>query len=355
MSLRSFCFLAAIALPFAAQAATVAEIATYKGADRQAMLEEGAKKEGLVQIYTTGTQTQSLFEALGKKYPYIKIELFRAPTIDTTRRALEEQKAGKNVADVFDNSTGGLRPLLDAGLLQSYSTPDLVNYRKEAIEAGGNWVLDFESYMNLGYNTKIIPEAQAPKTYEDLLDPKWKGKMAFSARGSTIPHWTGVVIMNKGEDLVRKIAEQQQVRVFQVSARGLANLIVSGEVPMSLATYSSHIYNSQQKGASVAWRALGPTYAITGATGISSAAPHPHAAMLTIDFLLSKEGQSMRQGLGYSTARLDMQNGAKPDKIEYLTDRPNYLAEYEKWAAFARPLFAKNANPPDGFVDSGED
>jgi iron(III) transport system substrate-binding protein len=352
---------AALALAAATTAAdaaapgTVSEIANYQGADRQTVLEEGAKKEGRVMIYTTGTQTQPLFEALGKKYPFVRVELYRAPTVDTTRRALEESKAGRPVADVFGLSTGGLHALLDSMLLQPYWTPEMQIYREETVQPNKHWVLDYESYLNLGYNTKALAEKDLPVTYDDLLDPKWKGKMATSVRGQTLPNWLGVAMLEKGEDYVKKLA-QQDIRVFKISGRGLSNLIVSGEVPLSPMIYSSHMANSKEKGASVDWRALGPVYATIGAAAINRQAPHPHAAMLAIDFLLSREGQEMRKGLGYFSGRKDMESKQKPSKIHYLTERPDFLREFEKWANMSRQLFGGRESPlPEGFVDSGED
>ena len=339
----------------AAAPGTISEVANYQGADRQAVLEEGAKKEGRVMIYTTGTQTQPLFEALGKKYPFVRVELYRAPTVDTTRRALEESKAGRPIADVFGLSTGGLHALLDSTLLQSYWSTEMQIYRDETIEPKKHWVLDYESYVNLGFNTKVISEQDAPKTYEDLLDPKWKGKMGASTRGQTIPNWLGVVLEEKGEDYLKKLG-QQDIRTYKVSARGLANLVVSGEVALSPTIYSSHMANSKDKGASVEWRAIGPVNATIGAVALNRQAPHPHAAMLAIDFLLSREGQEMRKGLGYFSGRKDMETKQKPPKIHYLTERPDFLRGFEKWSSMARQVFGTKENPlPAGFVDSAEE
>jgi hypothetical protein len=101
---------------------------------------------------------------------------------------------------------------------------------------------------------------------------------------------------------------------------------------------------------------LGPVYATIGAAGINREAPHPHAAMLTIDFLIDKPGQIMRQGLGYFSGRKDLESAEKPSKVLYLTERPTYLTEIEKWSALSRQMFGGKESPlPEGFVDSGED
>ena len=333
---------AMLPVPIQAAPQTVAEIATYTGADRQAVLEAGARKEGSILVYTTGTQTQPIMDAFHAKYPYVRVEVFRADTSDLARRMLEEYRAGRYVVDCPDLSIEGMHYLRDAGHLQPYGSPELAAIRPEAIEKNRRWANDYESYIGLGFNTKIVPEAEAPQTYDDLLDARWKGKMAVGANASSFGNWVGVMLLQKGEDYVRKLG-QQQIRVFEMTGRAVANLVVSGEAPLSPSIYNSHMANSQDQGASVSWRDLGGVFAQVGAISIATRAPHPHATMLFIDFNLSKEGQAMRQKLGYATARTDLPNRAKPNTVLYTMERPDYDAEMEKWLAFGRQVFGKGA------------
>ena len=97
------------------------------------------------------------------------------------------------------------------------------------------------------------------------------------------------------------------------------------------------------EGASVAWRALGGVYSITDGVALALEAPHPNAAMLYIDFVLSREGQALYQKLGYASARKDIDNPDKPAKIYYLGDEPDYLQNYEKWTALAHEIFGHEA------------
>ena len=337
-------------LPSAALAAapqTVAEVAVYKAADRQAVLEAGAKKEGQILVYTTGTQTQTIMDAFAKKYPFVRLEIYRAGVTDATRRMLEENKAGRNIADVLDLTTGGLRLMRDADALQPYYSPEMEMTRPEAMEPNKHWVFDYESYLSLGYNTKAISDKDAPQTMDDLLDPKWKGKMAVSGRSTTFASWVAVAMLEKGEEYVKKFA-QQNVTVYAASGRGVANLVVSGEIALSPAIYSSHMANSKAKGANVGWRAIGPVQANIGAAALAKKAPHPHAAMLFIDFNLSKEGQILRQELGYASARTDLPSADKPSKIHYLTERPDYANEIEAWQSVVRKYFARPTTAPAG-------
>lgn len=322
---------------------TVSEIANYAGADRQAVLEAGAKKEGVVQVYSTQVQNQPILKAFASKYPNIKVDFFRDDGSSVARRWLEEYKAGRYLADVFDGGSTALPTLRDAGHLQAFTSPQFKSMRPEAIQkdaqGGSIWANDYESYLSLGFNTKVIPEAEAPRTYDDLLNPKWQGKMAIPG-SNTLGNWVGGAVLDKGEDYVRKLGVQK-VKIFNVSGRAVANLVVSGEVPMSPASFDSHIANSKDQGASVAWRALGGVYATTGAVALAQKAPHPHAAMLYIDLMLSKEIQEMFMKIGYASGRTDLESREKPSKIYYVAQRPNYAQEYEKWQALGREVFGR--------------
>ena len=316
---------------------TVAEIANYKGADRQTVFVEGAKKEGQLLLYSIGTQAEPVYKAFGEKYPFIRIETKRNDTAVMTRLMMEEASAGAFNVDAIELTVGGLYPLRDAGLLQPYWSPELAAYRKDAIEPGNHWVIDYESYLSLGYNTTLVSEADAPKTLDDLLNPKWQGKMALPGT-STLANWIGAVLKEKDASFLRRLG-QQKLRVYEVSARAVANLIISGEAALSPAIFNSHVANSRETGAPIAWRALGGVYPTTDGAVIAAHAPHPFAAMLFIDFVLSVDGQKSFQKLGYSTARTDLQNGDKPAKIYYLGDEPDYLENYEKWIALGREAF----------------
>jgi iron(III) transport system substrate-binding protein len=227
------------------------------------------------------------------------------------------------------------------GILQSYKSPEMAHYDKEAIEPQNRWVSVREGYIGVGYNKDKISESEAPKTYDDLLDPKWKGRMTLSGSISSAGNWLGVIDLYKGEDYIRKLAAQNS-RVFQVTGRAITNLMINGEVELAPMTYASHVLNSNAKGAHLGWIAPGPVYVLDTVTALASQAPHPHAAMLLIDFLLSKDAQIIYRTIGYDSARDDMPPGPLPPmKKVYLASRPNYIQEFEKWAAMFRRLFDK--------------
>lgn len=324
----------------AADPATVNKVTHYKGPDRQAFLEAGARKEGKLLIYAVGTQIRPVMKAFRKKYPFISYQLFRAGSAKIARKVLEEYKAGYYKVDAFELNVAALGAIRDAGFLATYETPMAANFPKDVIEPKKHWIVARESYLSLGFNTTKVSTAEAPKTLDDLLDPKWKGKMAISARSSTLGNFVGSLVLTKGEDFVRKLG-QQNIRVYKTSGRALANLVVSGEVALSPAIYNSHVFSSRKKGGQIAWRALGPVYVTVTGAAVPARSNSPHAAMLLMDFLLSKVAQKAYAKLGYSSARTDMPSKSGPAKKLYLASRPNFAREFESWSKLGNEVFVR--------------
>jgi iron(III) transport system substrate-binding protein len=334
------------ALPTLAAPKTVSEIANYVGADRQQLLEDGARHEGALMLYATGTQIQPLLDRFMQKYPFIKVAMPRASSIDVTRKVIEEYGAGLYQVDAYELSSYGLVVPREQGLLQPFMSPELADYDPGTIEPGHNWVSVRESYLGIGYNTQKIRAEDAPKSYQDLLAPQWKGRMAISGSLSTSANWVGGMVLTLGIDYVRKLG-LQDIRIYELTGRALANLMIAGEVPLSPTIYNSHVEASRAQGAPIAWNLPGPVAVTDTATALALKAPHPHAAMLLIDFLLSQEGQAIYRALGYVPSR----NAMAPKDLApkdlpvlqklYLTNRPNYVQEFEQWAALVQQTIFK--------------
>jgi iron(III) transport system substrate-binding protein len=325
-----------------AQPSGVDAIANYTGADRQKVLEEGARREGGLLLYTTGTQIKPLIERFEQTYPFVRVELARASSADTARKVLEEYRAGYEKVDAFELASHGLVVPRDEGILQPFRSPEFAAFAAEAIEPGRHWVVVRESYTGIGFNTKLLPPDKAPKTYQALLDAQWKGRMAISGVSTTAVNWVGTMIIAHGPDFVRKLG-QQNIRIYNLTGRALANLMTAGEVTLSPTIYNSHVAASAEKGAPLGWFAPGPVPVTDTGVAIARKAPHPHATMLFMDFLMSKEGQQLYQELGYDSPRSDVAGagaGAKMEKL-YLTNRANYIREYEDWAKLYQDTFLR--------------
>jgi iron(III) transport system substrate-binding protein len=319
---------------------SVEAIANDTGPDRQKRLEEGARREGTLLLYTTGTQIKPLLDRFLQKYPFLKVELARSSSADTARKVIEEYRAGYEKVDAFELASHGLVVPRDENILQPFQSPELAAYDRDAIEPRRHWVVVRESYTGIGFNSTLLPADKAPRTYQALLDPQWKDRMALSGVSTTAVNWVATMVIAQGEDFVRKLG-RQNIRVYNMTGRALANLMSSGEVVLSPTIYNSHVEASARKGAPLAWIAPGPVPVTDTGVAIARKAPHPHAAMLLIDFLMSKEAQLIYQELGYDSGRGDVATSGAPVKKLYLANRPNYIAEYEGWMKLYQDVFVR--------------
>lgn len=154
------------------------DIAMYSGSDRQSMLVEGAKKEKQLLWYTT-TIPDQLAEPLAagfeKKYPFASVDIYRANSTDVASKAMEEYQAGNHAVDVIDG-TGTATMLEDAEIIQPFTSPELDAYPESAKDPEGYWGPRLLYFMAVAYLTDKLDAAEAPKTYEDLLDPAGRGR-----------------------------------------------------------------------------------------------------------------------------------------------------------------------------------
>ena len=294
----------------AGKPASFKDIAAYSGADRQQMLEDGAKAEGNVTWYTTiaGDVLDAQMKAFNQKYPSIKVNLYRADTNPLQTRLQQEAQAKKYVCDVVETGDAQTLVLRDGlKVLLPFYTP-LTKGRPPASidQASGNlnwWLLDSESYVGFAYNTSQIPDSAVPKTWQDIVNPALKDKMQISGT-STGATWAGNIIEHQGEPFLAQVAKQN-IRVQQISAKALLDLVASGEVAASPAIYRDHAQQAAEKGAPVKWVPLEPVTTGPYAVGVIDNLPHPHAGMLFADHLLSEEGAKVMADFHYGSSGND--------------------------------------------------
>jgi iron(III) transport system substrate-binding protein len=209
---------------FAATApSTVAQIALYQGADRDKVLVEGAKREGQVTFYNSHTWFRTFVKDFEKKYPFIKVAEWRNDSKNILRRVTDEAKAGRSLADVIETTPEAIGILKRDGILQEYYSPEARFYPDDVKSKGKNgfyYVGDRETYIGLGFNTNLIPQAEAPKSLRDLLNPRWKGKMSI-VTSSTGTRWIGNALDVMGREFVEKFSEQD-VRLQDLSGAALS-------------------------------------------------------------------------------------------------------------------------------------
>jgi iron(III) transport system substrate-binding protein len=287
---------------------TFEEIATYKGADRQQMLEDGAKQEGTLTWYTTiaGDVLDAEIKAFTQKYPYLKVELFRTDTVPLQTKLIEEAKSKKYVADVTETGQDQALVLRDElKVITPWFSPLIKTRQQSGLSPTGDgltyWILDSESYVGFAYNTNAIPDSAVPKTWKDILNPALKGKMQVSGT-STGTTWAGNLISNQGQPFLEQVAKQQDMKVQQISGKALNDLIASGEVAASPAIYRDHAQQSAAKGAPVKWVPLDPVTTGPYAVSVVAGLPHPHAGLLFADFLAGEDGAKIMTDYHYGSS-----------------------------------------------------
>jgi ABC-type Fe3+ transport system substrate-binding protein len=285
-------------------------------------LVEAAKKEGKVVWYTTLIVNQAirpLKAAFEKKYPGIELQFSRADETPTAAKILEEGVANRVQADVFDGITNMI-PLKRAKLLASYVPSSAGQYPPELKDRGGHWNALLLYVFTPGINTTLVPKERAPKTYQDLLDPQWKGKMAWNPNSiAGAIGFVGNILTSMGEqrgtEFLRSLATQRIVNV-EASARAILDQVMAGEYAIGLMSFNHHTVISAQKGAPADWLKLEPVPVALDSAGILKDAPHPNAARLLIEFLTSEDGQKVLQKADYLPAMPSvpaMKPGLRPE------------------------------------------
>ncbi len=152
-------------------------------------------------------------------------------------------------------------------------------------------------------NTDLVKPADRPKTYDDLLDPKWTGKMVWRRNDLTgASGFVGNVLMSMGEEkgmeYLRKLARQKIISV-SISDRALLDQVIAGEYAMTVVVTNHNVEISRKQGAPVAWIPLEPAMMSSEQMGLTALAPHPNAGLLFLEYALSREGQIVFQKAGY--------------------------------------------------------
>jgi iron(III) transport system substrate-binding protein len=318
---------------------TVAEIATYNGPDREQVLYAGAKGEGKIVWYTSlaGDSYKAIARAFEAKYPGVRLETYRAGGSELVPRMVEEAKARRPIFDSLETTEDSLRIANVSQLLRPYFSPYLEKYPDEVKEKGEKglvfWTIVRESYLGFGYNKSQFPPGAVMKGFNGLLHPELKGRIGITLNESSAK-MIGAMIKIKGEGFVKKL-KSQEIRAYTVSSAALVDMIASGEIGASFHTFRNHALVSAAKGSSVAWLPMELVPTNSGAIALAAQPPHPHAALLFIDFLLN-DAVKIFDKFQYGHPTVDY--GFK----RWYQDRGRSLAELEtesaKWEKLAKEI-----------------
>jgi len=259
------------------------------------------------------------------------------------QRTVTEQQAKKYDVDVVHFGAPEMEALTREKILAPVSSPVHKDLQEGSVPAHKSWAATILSVWVQAYNTAALRKEDLPKTYKDLANPRYKGKLGIEAKNDD---WFATVVHLMG-------GEQQGLKFFQdvVAANGISprqghtllnNMVVSGEVPLALTVYNYMPEQAKKKGAPIDWFALEPAVARANAVGVTRSAPHPNAALLFYDYLLGPEGQKAFATLDYVPTNTQVESPLKGVKVVQ-TDPVRSLDEQEKWRKLFEDTVLKKA------------
>lgn len=276
------------------RAQSVPEVASYAGADRTERMVTAAKQEGGLTLYTATPvdDVNQIIAAFTEKYG-IPVTLWRGSSEDVLRRAVTEIKAGRFDVDVIETNGPELEALHRENILQAVISPVADDLFPDAVPDHKEWLGSRLNIITASYNTETISEADVPKNWNDLLDPKWAGKIGVESEAYD---WLATVVESfpskeEGLAFFNKLADTNKPALHKGHPQ-LANMTASGEVPISLQVYLYRVHQMEKEGAQIRPLPLGPAIARINGLGITKTTAHPNAAILYQEFTLT-DGQKI--------------------------------------------------------------
>jgi len=361
-ALRAFSILGLLALSFSVSAQTTTTQSTaasstvgtsmpanlnlmqYEKPDRAEKILEAATKEGTLTLYTA-FRPQDLpliiapFEA---KYG-IKIKAWRSGSNNVTQRVVREAAGKRPEVDVIMMPASEMEAVYREKLLQPITSPLTKDLIPIAVPSHKNWATVFMNVTVHSYNTQLIKKEELPKSFNDLLDPKWKGKLGIESKAE---EWYSKVISVMGEEKGLKYFRELVAKngmSARLGASLLHNLVIAGEVPMALTVYIDLPEKDKRAGKPVDWFALDPVVAQGFNMSIAQKAQHPHAALLFYDYMLSAETQKLLASLHYYPANTKVTNPYPNMKIEVI-DPVITMDTFGKWTKSFDDVVIKNSS-----------
>ena len=290
--------------------------------EREAFLVKGAKEEKDVMFYATTpvNQVAVLKKAFSARYPFVELKHYYSPRQGILNKTISEFRGGANLTDVVMTDVSYGTVLIKEGVSHPYTTPDVQRYVRGSFDPNGQWYTMYMLTTALVYNRNLVKSAEAPKTYQDLLDPKWKGRMIFDPEAAFImaamEHAWG---KEKARDYLTRLAKQDLI--FRRGTTLTSQLIAAGEQPIAIAVNAETTAEMRDKGAPLAFSVLPPRIIKPNGFFVAKKAPHPHAALLFTDWSLSEEGQKvLAVDLGKGVAMKGI-----PSKYKEFQGEPDYV------------------------------
>ena len=304
---------------------------------------QAAKKEREIEVYATlGIEDATgLVTRFEEKYPFLKVKLTRADTEKLLTRVLLEARARRQFADVIQTVAFSMHAFVKKGILGSYVSSEDRFYLKD-FKGPTYWTAAYVNPYVVAYNIRMIPRESLPKSYTDLLNPAWNGKMMLE--GTKADWFAGMLqIMGRQEGLqyMRNLAKQNIM--LRAGHTLIAQLVATGEALIDVNITLSSVNRLKEKGAPIDWLALGPIPGIMIGIGTVTNPPHPNAAKLFVDFVLSQEGQKLLEKFDRVSARSDLsaEQGSKYKPFKLVPVNPALGENLNEYAELLREIFAK--------------
>ena len=320
--------------------ATASEIAMYQGVDRHGRLVAAAQKEGELSVYHAYPKLTVVMAAFTKKYG-IKVNSWRAGSEAVLQRIVTEARGSRFDVDIVQNNAPENEALHREKLVQEVRSPYLQDLMPQAIPAHREWVGITLDVWIAAYNTNKVKKEDLPKTYQDLLDPKWKNRLGIEANNYA---WFGNLITAMGEQQGRKLFTEivsTNGMSFRKGHSLLTALVASGEVPFALTVYSWNPEQLKQKGAPVEGFLLQPVLAQFSTLAMLRKAPHPNAAALFYDYMLN-EGQQLMAEMHYVVASKKIESPFSKVALKFV-DPGQALDMQDQWIKTYEDVLIKNA------------
>jgi iron(III) transport system substrate-binding protein len=329
-----------LALAFAVSAAAqspdpLAAVMKLQGEARTRALVEGARREGEIMVYHS-TQTEDLkpvFDAFTQKYG-VKVRDWRSSSENVVQRVIQETRAGKHEVDLIENNSPEMEALRREKMLRRMESVNFADMVPGTLASHQEYATSTMDVFVGAYNTEKVKREELPKSYQDLLDTRWKGRLGIEAEDQA---WFGTLLNSIGQEdgtkLFRDIIGTNGVSVRKGHTL-LANLVASGEIPLALTVYNYKPPQLKAKGGNIDWFVLSPAIAQLHAVAVHNRAPHPHAAMLLFDFFLN-EGQPILAARSFvpSNRKVASPMGNTPikfiDPAEALDKQTQWLKHWE--------------------------
>jgi ABC-type Fe3+ transport system substrate-binding protein len=268
---------------------------------------DGAKKEGQVVFYGSmeAASSQRIVAAFEKKYPFVKVDATRIGSERMATRLAAEAQARKVRADVVQQSAFDFYGVLQKGIFESYFSPERSAFPPEYRDEKGFWMMPASTLNVIAYNKKMVAANDVPKSFWDLTEPRWKGQLLMDDNESK---WMAGMIQYHGEvktmDLLRKLAAQEIQ--FRTGHTLLQTLVAAGERAVVVVAFANGVDRLKKESAPIEWVSAEQVIGLTFGLAVVKDAPHPNAARLFNDYLLSREGQEAIAAAGYHVPRIDV-------------------------------------------------